>query len=116
MIMRFNTLLLLSMFTLGSLSLPLPLLAAAGAACDDDTPCTGEGYTCIEGQCRCSFGDIEAPIGDKISGDVCQFAQPGNQPLLTLFSTIALFLTGIIVATGVMMVIASGYLYMTAGG
>lgn len=72
-------------------------------------------YSMKNGKCVCDFGEFEAPIGD-LKGDICDWIGPGKTPLLTLFATLATLLTGLILATGVMMTVAAGYIYMTAGG
>ncbi|MEX1997370.1 MAG: hypothetical protein WEA04_01705 [Candidatus Andersenbacteria bacterium] len=65
----------------------------------------------------CPFGEFEAPINEKVSGDICAYlANNQSTPFLSTVKVIVNFLTAIVVAIGLIMVVAAGYVYMTAGG
>lgn len=88
-------------------------------------PCSGN-YVCHDtnelgiGKCKCAFGSFEMSLFPDRTVDICQFIQEsGSTPfvaLVTIMNQLAGYLTSIIVALGLVMIIIGGYFYMTAGG
>lgn len=63
----------------------------------------------------CAFGDFEVPLPSFAGKTICEVADSPT-PLITFIATLTNLFLGIIVATGLMMVVVAGYVYMTAGG
>lgn len=63
----------------------------------------------------CAFGDFEVPLPSFAGKTICDVAESPT-PFITFISTLTNLFLGIIVATGLVMTVIAGYVYMTAGG
>lgn len=65
----------------------------------------------------CQFGDLESPLTSEMQRDICEFIKgSGGRPLISYMRIVINFVTGAIVAIGLVTIVAAGYVYMTAGG
>lgn len=61
------------------------------------------------------FGCLETDIPGIDITNIDTYVRSGN-PIVNLVSTLAIIITGIVAALGLIMVVVGGYVYMTAGG
>lgn len=119
----------LLILSIGALfSLAKPIKATVDAPCLQDAQCnvglSRQPYTCVgvirvlvepqPGKCVCPWGKFEQPL-PGFPPDVCAFVA-SETPLLTFANKIALFVTGTVIALGLVSIAIGGYIYMTAGG
>lgn len=66
---------------------------------------------------KADFGNLESPLNSSMEKNICKFINgAGGKPLIYYMSIVINFVTGAIVAIGLVTIVASGYVYMTAGG
>lgn len=130
---RWGILLVVIIVSVGHIATPVH--AQEGSSCRPNTEnaCPQKGYNCervkvTNGvpsyECTCQFGKFEA-LAEVLGGkSVCDFLGDGTKdsgklegnPLMKTFTFIANALLALTVGAGLIMVVWSGYLYMTAGG
>lgn len=75
----------------------------------------GSGEPTLAQSSTCAFGNFEVPLPSFGSQTICQIAE-SPKPFISFIATLANLFLGIIVATGLVMTVIAGYIYMTAGG
>lgn len=76
-----------------------------------------------DGKCVCAFGKFEAlaRILGSEDGDVCKWVQANttagseSSALFSFVGAVMPYILGIIILSGVIMIVVAGYIYMTAG-